>query len=247
MTAASVISSCCPEVLVLRHGQTEWNATGRLQGHLDSPLTEKGLRQARRQHELLQPYDLTGFRFITSPQARARKTAQIALAGLAAHIETSSELMEIGLGAWAGSTRAEIAQERMISLQDLGQTQFYDWAPGGEGTERLYERCAAFLSQLTGPAVLITHGMTRCVCGSARWVGGLIVWQICRAGRGWFIASKPAIMMSCKKLKKTACPAGLPDLYRLQRVVSSVGRALRLHRRCREFEPLTTHQSTPAT
>jgi len=150
----------CGRAVARSSGQTEWNATGRLQGHLDSPLTEKGLRQARRQHELLQPYDLTGFRFITSPQARARKTAQIALAGLAAHIETSSELMEIGLGAWAGSTRAEIAQERMISLQDLGQTQFYDWAPGGEGTERLYERCAAFLSQLTGPAVLITHGMT---------------------------------------------------------------------------------------
>ena len=42
-------------------------------------------------------------------------------------------------------------------------------------------------------------------------------------------------------------PPGLPDLYRGYRVVSSVGRALRLHRRCREFEPLTTHQSTPAT
>jgi len=56
MNVASVIPSCCPEVLVLRHGQTEWNAAGRLQGHLDSPLTEKGLRQARRQHELLQPY-----------------------------------------------------------------------------------------------------------------------------------------------------------------------------------------------
>jgi|GEM_PF-102735 broad specificity phosphatase PhoE len=160
MTAALAIPSCCPEVLVLRHGQTEWNAAGRLQGHLDSPLTEKGLRQARRQHELLQPYDLTGFRFITSPQARARKTAEIALAGLATQIETSSELMEIGMGAWAGATRAEIAQEKMIGLQDLGQIQFYDWAPGGEGTARLYERCAAFLGQLTGPAVLVTHGMT---------------------------------------------------------------------------------------
>jgi len=98
MNVASVIPSCCPEVLVLRHGQTEWNAAGRLQGDFDSPLTEKGLRQARRQNEMLQPYDLTGFRFITSPQGRARKTAQIALAGLATQIETSSELMEIGMG-----------------------------------------------------------------------------------------------------------------------------------------------------
>ena len=76
MSAAAIIPSC-PEVLVLRHGQTEWNAEGRLQGHLDSPLTEKGLRQAQRQNEILQPYDLTGFRFISSPQGRAHMTAQI--------------------------------------------------------------------------------------------------------------------------------------------------------------------------
>ena len=104
MSAAPIIPSC-PEVLVLRHGQTQWNAEGRLQGHLDSPLTETGLRQAQRQNEILRPYDLTGFRFISSPQRRARLTAQIALAGIAAEIETSTELMEIGMGAWAGATR----------------------------------------------------------------------------------------------------------------------------------------------
>jgi len=159
MSAAQIIPSCA-DVLVLRHGQTEWNAAGRLQGHFDSPLTEKGLRQAHRQNEILQAYDLAGFRFITSPQGRARTTAQIALAGIAAEIETSTELMEIGMGAWAGTTRAEIAAERKSSLQDLGQTQFYDWAPGGEGIARLYDRCGAFLAQLTGPTVLVTHGMT---------------------------------------------------------------------------------------
>ena len=110
MSAAAIIPYC-PEVLFLRHGQTEWNAEGRMQDHLDSPLTEKGLRQAQRQNEILQPYDLTGFRFISSPQGRAHMTAQIALAGLAAEIETSTELMEIGIGAWAGTTRAEIAAE----------------------------------------------------------------------------------------------------------------------------------------
>ena len=88
MSAPPIIYAC-PEVLVLRHGQTEWNAAGRLQGHLDSPLTEIGLRQAQRQNETLLDYDLDGFRFITSPQGRARKTAQLALAGIVAEIETS--------------------------------------------------------------------------------------------------------------------------------------------------------------
>jgi probable phosphoglycerate mutase len=103
------IISACPEVLVLRHGQTEWNAAGRLQGHLDSPLTEIGLRQAQRQNETLLDYDLDGFRFITSPQGRARKTAQLALAGIVAEIETSEELKEINMGQWSGTTRAAIA------------------------------------------------------------------------------------------------------------------------------------------
>ena len=159
MSAPPIIYAC-PEVLVLRHGQTEWNAAGRLQGHLDSPLTEIGLRQAQRQNETLLDYDLDGFRFITSPQGRARKTAQLALAGIVAEIETSEELKEINMGQWSGITRAEIAAERKIRLQDLGELQIYDWTPGGETTAQLFERCARFLVQLTGPAVLVTHGMT---------------------------------------------------------------------------------------
>ena len=159
MSAAPVIATF-PEVLVLRHGQTEWNAAGRLQGHLDSPLTEIGVRQAQRQNETLLDYDLDGFRFITSPQGRARKTAQLALAGIVAEIETSEELKEINMGQWSGITRAEIAAERKIRLQDLGELQIYDWTPGGETTAQLFARCARFLVQLTGPAVLVTHGMT---------------------------------------------------------------------------------------
>ena len=159
MSAPPIISAY-PEILVLRHGQTEWNAAGRLQGHLDSPLTEIGVRQAQRQNETLLDYDLDGFRFITSPQGRARKTAQLALAGIVAEIETSEELKEINMGHWSGITRAEIAAERKIRLQDLGELQIYDWTPGGETITQLFARCAKFLVQLTGPAVLVTHGMT---------------------------------------------------------------------------------------
>jgi probable phosphoglycerate mutase len=77
-----------------------------------------------------------------------------------AEIETSEELKEINMGQWSGITRAEIAAERKIRLQDLGELQIYDWTPGGETTAQLFARCAKFLVQLTGPAVLVTHGMT---------------------------------------------------------------------------------------
>ena len=149
-----------PELLVLRHGETEWNAAGRMQGHLDSPLTPKGIRQAEMQNQILRHYDLRKYRFISSPQQRAVETARIALLGICDAIETSVDLMEIDMGAWSGVTRAYISSERQVSLEDCKPTALYDWAPGGEGSKRLYVRCAAFLGRLDGPAVLVTHGMT---------------------------------------------------------------------------------------
>ena len=75
-----------------------WNAENRMQGELDSPLTQKGQMDAARQHEILRTRDLAGFRFFTSPQGRAFQTAAIALAGLAGRIQTDDRLREIGVG-----------------------------------------------------------------------------------------------------------------------------------------------------
>ena len=100
------------ELLVLRHGETEWNVAGRMQGHLDSPLTAKGICQAELQNQILRQYDLRRHRFISSPQQRAVETAKIALLGICDAIETSVDLMEIDMGTWSGVTRADIATER---------------------------------------------------------------------------------------------------------------------------------------
>ncbi len=146
-----------PPLYILRHGQTDWNATGRMQGRLDSNLTDLGRAQAQAQHAILQTCDLTGHRAITSPQGRAFHTASIALGGLVDGIETDAALSEIGLGGWAGRSRdallAEVPQAR--DAFDL-----YEYAPGGEGFSALRARCTAFLGTLSGPAVLVTHGIT---------------------------------------------------------------------------------------
>ena len=123
MSAAPVMATF-PEVLVLRHGQTEWNAAGRLQGHLDSPLTENGVRQAQCQNEALLHYNLGGFRFITSPQGRARKTAQLALAGIVAEIETSEELKEINMGQWSGQRGPRLLQSAKCACRILESCRF---------------------------------------------------------------------------------------------------------------------------
>ena len=89
-----------PELYILRHGETEWNASGRMQGRLHSPLTPKGIAQARTQRRILSDIDLSGFDIITSPQTRALHTAAEVFSQTAAEIRTDSLLREIHVGAW---------------------------------------------------------------------------------------------------------------------------------------------------
>jgi len=145
-----------PPLFILRHGETEWNATGRLQGRFDSALTKAGRAQAKSQREILQEIDLKGFSAICSPQGRAFETARIACEGLIDPIGTDPALGEIGLGDWAGAARADlIANTGAVDGFDL-----YELAPNGEGFAALHARCHEFLTGLTGPAVLVTHGIT---------------------------------------------------------------------------------------
>ncbi|MBD3663031.1 histidine phosphatase family protein [Sulfitobacter sp. TSTF-M16] len=145
-----------PPLYILRHGETEWNAQGRLQGSFDSPLTSRGRAQARAQNRILAQRDLSASTALSSPQGRAFQTAAIALEGLVADIVTHAALREIGLGDWAGQDRAALIAE--TNAQDA--FDLYELAPGGEGFAALHARCGAFLDQITAPSVLVTHGIT---------------------------------------------------------------------------------------
>lgn len=145
-----------PELYILRHGETEWNAENRMQGELNSPLTPKGEMDAARQGEILATRELAGFSFLTSPQGRAVQTAGIALARVALHVRTDDRLREIGVGDWSGVLRETLPMPE-------GKDPFmahYEIAPNGEGFARLEQRCRAFLADLAGPSVLVTHGIT---------------------------------------------------------------------------------------
>ena len=163
-----------PDLYVLRHGETVWNREGRMQGHLDSPLTENGVAQARRQGVLLAGRDLAGFRFFSSPLGRAMQTARIALDGLTDDIRTDDRLMEIDVGAWQGRLRRDLAAGPLVEGPD-GDLRLYDSAPG-EGFAGVEARARSFLAALDGPAVLVCHGiisrMLRCVA-LGQGTGGL--------------------------------------------------------------------------
>ena len=162
-----------PELYILRHGETVWNAENRMQGTLNSPLTTKGERDAARQRAILVGCDLRGFAFLSSPQGRAFQTAAIALAGIADHIRTDDRLREIGVGDWSGRLRDELP---MPKGKDPFMAQ-YEIAPNGEGFARLKQRCRGFLEELPGPTVLVTHGITSSV------IRGLVVGEKAHATR----------------------------------------------------------------
>lgn len=145
-----------PPLFILRHGQTEWNLQGRLQGRFDSPLTDLGRAQAETQRNILRQQNLHGFHAVSSPQGRAMATARIALKDVRAPIAEDRALAEIGLGEWAGKHRAELVAE--YGLRD--GFDLYDHAPGGEGFAGLRQRVTAFLRRLDAPTVIVTHGMT---------------------------------------------------------------------------------------
>ncbi len=169
-----------PELYILRHGETHWNAENRMQGELNSPLTPKGEVDAARQGEILAGLDLTGFAFLCSPQGRAVQTAGIALAQVATSIRTEDRLREIGVGDWSGRLRSELP---MPEGKDPFMAQ-YEIAPGGEGFGALEVRCRDFLGDLQGPTVLVTHGITSRMIRSIVGGAGAISVSTVHGGQG---------------------------------------------------------------
>ena len=153
-----------PEIFVLRHGQTEWNLAGKYQGRLDSPLTATGREQASNQSVILSDLLETrnDFDAFCSPQGRAHSTAMIALGPLGQQASADDRLKEIYFGDWQGLTFDEIAESWPEHCKYADQDMFA-WnftAPKGENFDDVYDRSLSFLSQLTRPAVIVTHGIT---------------------------------------------------------------------------------------
>ena len=94
---------------VVRHGQTDWNAKGRIQGKTDIELNEIGIEQARQLKALIKDYNID--LIISSPLKRARKTAEIINETVKCNIIFEDSLKERGYGIFEGMIRKEINDE----------------------------------------------------------------------------------------------------------------------------------------
>jgi probable phosphoglycerate mutase len=146
-------------ILLARHGQTAWNALGKLQGHTDIPLNDLGRDQARALAETVRG---TGIAAVwTSDLARARETGEIVAAALGLAAPTvDPTLRERQFGVFEGLSRDECAAQHPEAWQAwMAQT---GTPPGGEPRERATARMAEALARIAatagGPALVISHG-----------------------------------------------------------------------------------------
>jgi probable phosphoglycerate mutase len=151
------------EVVLVRHGETEWSNSGQHTGKTDIPLTDHGRTEARRVCA-----GLAGHEFalvLASPLARAVETAR--LAGLGDQVETTDDLAEWDYGDYEGRTTDDIRVERP------GWLLFTDGVPGGETADDVGKRVDRVIERARasdGDVVLFAHGHLLRIL-AARWVG----------------------------------------------------------------------------
>lgn len=155
-------------VYFVRHGQTDWNAARKFQGHADIPLNDTGRHQASRNglallRELEAPEKLTCF---ASPLSRTRETLEIIRHALGAprqRYRIDDRLIEVDLGDWNGKTPDEINAENPGAFEERDKDKWAYVVPGGESYEAAAVRTRDFLLELkamkiSGPVLIVGHG-----------------------------------------------------------------------------------------
>ncbi len=151
-----------PQIVLVRHGETEWSKNGKHTSFSDIPLTLEGERQAASLKKELSDWD---FKLVLcSPRARAKRTCE--LAGLIDRAEITDDLTEWNYGQYEGITTKEIRKT------DPTWTVFTSTTPGGETPDQVAERCDRVIARakaINDDVVLFAHSHVLRVL-IARWL-----------------------------------------------------------------------------
>ncbi|GLS32710.1 probable phosphoglycerate mutase [Mesorhizobium albiziae] len=154
-----------PLVYFLRHGETDWNAEGRLQGQADTDINALGREQATRNGRELAKLlgRAEGFDFVASPMRRTRETMERVRTAMGLDPKdycTDARLIEVHFGDWQGSTFAEIEVVAPGSTKARRRNKWNFRPPGAaaESYEMLKHRAMPWLETLTRQTVCVTHG-----------------------------------------------------------------------------------------
>lgn len=165
----AVLSMPPPTIYYIRHGETEWNVAGRLQGRRDIDLNARGRQQARHVGGILRDLfardrrDPESFDYVSSPLKRATETMQLLRQELgldADGFRRDPNLAELSFGDWEGFT---IAQLHDRDPQRIAQREHDKWhfvPPNGESYEMVAARMRDWYESLAGDTVVTSHGGT---------------------------------------------------------------------------------------
>jgi probable phosphoglycerate mutase len=158
-----------PTIYYIRHGETAWNAEGRLQGAQDTSLNDLGRRQAAHAGGILadlfarEGHSEQALAYVASPLGRARSTMELArgVLRLPPHDYTIDDrLREIGYGDWEGST---LAQMQARDPEVFARRQVDKWTvspPGGETYASVQVRVRDWYDSVVVDTVAVAHGGT---------------------------------------------------------------------------------------
>jgi broad specificity phosphatase PhoE len=158
-----------PTVYYIRHGETDWNVAGRLQGRRDVPLNARGRAQAAHCGEILRELfaqrsrDPGQLDYVSSPLGRARQTMELALPALglpADGYQVEPRLAEISFGEWEGCTIAQLHERDPQRIAAREQDKWHFLPPGGESYEMVAARMRDWHANLARDTVAIAHGGT---------------------------------------------------------------------------------------
>ncbi len=151
----------------IRHGETDWNAEQRLQGHRDTPLNARGRGQASTCGDILLDLLVRNGRtaadcaYVSSPLIRARETMELVRTAVDLEpdaYDVDSRLIEIAFGDWEGLTLSEIAARNAEALAARERDKWGFTPPGGESYREVTARVAAWYATVTQDTVVTAHG-----------------------------------------------------------------------------------------
>ena len=158
-----------PTIYYMRHGETDWNVQGRLQGGIDTPLNELGLTQAAHAGHVLadlfarKGLDASGLTFVASPLQRACVTMDVVRVELKlppGGYALDDRLREIGYGHWEGSTLAQARDSHPELYASRERDKWGALPPGGESYASVQLRMRDWYDSLKADTVAVAHGGT---------------------------------------------------------------------------------------
>jgi len=148
-------------LILVRHGETDWNRDGRWQGHADAPLNDRGREQGRALANELAGEDIAAV--YSSDLARARETAEIMAARLGGPVSVDRRLREVDVGGWSGLTMDEIEARFPEEITRWRAEDPHHAFDGGESYSAMGERVVAALEEIAanhpdGQVLVVLHG-----------------------------------------------------------------------------------------